>query len=64
MTDWTKLYHSARRFAAGVKRRDVPSQAIADALKDGLMTTSSNNNEYIFSELLACLEGTEKKQSD
>ncbi|OYR26445.1 hypothetical protein CES86_3913 [Brucella lupini] len=47
-----------------MRRRDLPSQAIADALKDGLMMTSSNNNEDIFFELLARLEDTEKKQSD
>ncbi|HHV69255.1 MAG TPA: hypothetical protein GXX48_16635 [Ochrobactrum intermedium] len=64
MPERPNIYQTARRFATGVKRRDVPSQAIADAVKDGLMTTSSNNNEYIFSELLARLEGTEKKQSD
>lgn len=64
MTDLTKLYHSARRFAAGVRRRDIPSQAIAEALKDGLRVTLSNNNEDPFSKLLARLEAAEKKHSE
>ncbi len=61
MTDRTKLYHSARRFAAGVRPRDLPSQAIAEALKDGLRVTCSNNNEGTFFELLARLDAAEKK---
>ncbi|KAB2756895.1 hypothetical protein F9K81_13395 [Brucella anthropi] len=64
MPERPNIYQTARRFATSVRRRDLPSQAIADALKDGLMMTSSNNNEDIFSELLARLEDTEKKQSD
>ncbi len=59
-----RAYHTAGRFTAGVRRRYLPSRAIADALKDGLMTTSSNNNEDIFLEFLARLEGAGKKHSD
>ncbi|WP_353390134.1 hypothetical protein [Brucella sp. NBRC 14130] len=64
MPERPNIYQTARRFATGVKRRDVPSQAIADALKDGLMTTSSNNNENTISELLARLEAAERKHRE
>lgn len=61
MTDLAKPYHWARRFAASVRPRDLPSQAIAEALKDGLRVTLSNNNEDMVSELLARLDAAEKK---
>lgn len=48
MPERPNIYHTASRFTAGVRRRDLPSQAIADALKDGLKTTSSNINEDTF----------------
>jgi len=60
MTDLAKPYHWARRFAAGVRPRDLPSQAIAEALKDGLRVTFSNSNEDTFSELLARPDAAEK----
>ncbi len=64
MPERPNIYHTASRFTAGVRRRDLPSQAIADALKDGLKTTSSNINEDTFLELLVRLEGAEKKHGD
>jgi hypothetical protein len=64
MTNQTELYHSVRQFAAGVRRRDLPSQAIAEALKDGFAVTCSNNNENTISELLARLEAAERKHRE
>lgn len=64
MPERPNLYPTARRIQGAIHRDLYPSQAIAEALKDGLMTTSSNNNEDIFSGLLARLEGAETKHRD